>query len=99
MIETHFDKRLFRAIQGFSQEDKARVSKTILLFKEKGFFTHELYLKKLTKRIWELKPGKIRLLFGLVRGVAVFVNIFIKKSQKTPLKEIKLAEKRITEYL
>lgn len=99
MVEAHLDKRLLKTIKSFSAKDKARINKTVSLFREKGFFTDEVYLKKLTKRVWELKPGKVRLLFGLIRGTAVFVSIFVKKSQKTPLKEIRLAEKRLTEYI
>ena len=99
MVETHLDKRLLKTIQGFSQLDKARISKTVNLFSEKGFYTDEVYLKKITRRIWEMKPGNIRLLFGMIGGTAVFVSIFVKKTQKTPLKEIQLAEKRLSEYL
>ncbi len=99
MVKTYLDKRLLKTIQGFSRRDQARIRKTVSLFSEKGFFTDEVYLKKITRRIWELKPGNIRLLFGIVRGSVIFVSIFIKKTQKTPLKEIKLADRRLSEYL
>ncbi len=64
------------------------------------------YLKKLvnSKDIWEVRAniGKSNFrLLGFFDGqeLIVLTNSFQKKSQKTPLKEIKLAEKRKKEYL
>ncbi len=99
MILTYLDKRIRKVIDNFTESDRARIRKTVGLFRTKGFIIGEDYLRKLTKHIWELRPGKIRLLFGMIEGTAVFVNVFIKKSQKTPLKEIKLAERRLSEYI
>lgn len=64
------------------------------------------YFKKLinTNDIWEIRVdvGKdtFRLL-GFFDGqeLIILTNSFQKKSQKTPLKEIRLAEKRKKEYL
>lgn len=69
------------------------------MFTEYGFALTEQHLKKLGKNLWELRAGKIRLLFGLIENSAIVVNIFLKKSQKTPKKEIELAIKRLKEYL
>lgn len=44
------------------------------------------------------RPGNIRVLFGFADNVMIIVNIFKKKTQKTPLQEIKLAENRLKEY-
>ena len=64
------------------------------------------YFKKLvnTDNIWEVRVniGKntFRLL-GFLHGkeLIILTNSFQKKTQKTPLKEIRLAEKRKKEYL
>lgn len=64
------------------------------------------YLKKLvnTDNIWEVRAnvGKntFRLL-GFFHGqeLIILTNLFQKKTQKTPLQEIKLAEKRKREFL
>ena len=64
------------------------------------------YFKKLisTKDIWEVRVdvGKntFRLL-GFVQGgeLIILTNSFQKKSQKTPMNEIKLAEKRKKDFL
>jgi phage-related protein len=64
------------------------------------------YFKKLvnTEDIWEVRVdvGKntFRLLgFFYGRELIILTNSFQKKSQKTPLNEIRLAEKRKKEYL
>ena len=64
------------------------------------------YFKKLvnTDDIWEVRVdvgrNKFRLLgFFSDRELIILTNSFQKKSQKTPPKEIKLAEKRKRDYL
>lgn len=81
------------------EKDSAQVASIIELFIKYGFKLPDLFLKKLTNNVCELRPGRWRLLFGLVRGEAIIVNIFLKKTQKTPIKEIELAKKRLKNYL
>jgi phage-related protein len=64
------------------------------------------YFKKLvnTDNIWEVRVDVGRNTFRLLgffsrRELIILTNSFQKKSQKTPPKEIKLAEKRKQEYL
>lgn len=92
------DKRTEKFLENLTETDRARINRTVQFFEEEGFLLDTRYLKKLTSRIWELRPGRIRLLFGVVKGEAIVVNAFMKKTQKTPLKELKLAERRLTEY-
>lgn len=99
MYKTYLDEREHKIIIKFGQSDRARIDKLRSLFEDKGFSLTEVYLKKLTSKIWELRSGRVRLLFGIIAYKAYITNVFIKKSQKTPLKEIKLAEKRFKEYL
>lgn len=98
-MKINVDKRIQKDLYILSQIDKARVNKVIDLFRDKGFKLSELYLKKLSKNIWELRPGRVRILFGIIEGEAILVNVFTKKTAKTPLKELKLAEKRLIDYL
>lgn len=99
MIKVSADKRIEQFLKKLSKEDRARVNRTVKFFEDKGFLLDERYLKKLTKSIWELRPGRVRLLFGVVNDEAIFVNGFLKKTQKTPKKEIDLAFNRIKRYL
>ncbi|MEN8191827.1 MAG: type II toxin-antitoxin system RelE/ParE family toxin [Bacteroidota bacterium] len=64
------------------------------------------YLKKLTSTddIWEVRvvlSSNIFRLLGFFDGnnLVILTNGFVKKTQKTPQKEIKLAEKRKKDYL
>lgn len=64
------------------------------------------YFKKLKSSddLWEVRVGfggNIYRLLGFWKGdsVIILVSGFTKKSQKTPLKELKLAEQRKNEYL
>lgn len=64
------------------------------------------YFKKLvgTKNIWEVRvrlgSDIIRLLgFMYINRFVVLTNGFVKKSQKTPVKEIKIAENRMSNFL
>ncbi|MCG8614751.1 MAG: type II toxin-antitoxin system RelE/ParE family toxin, partial [Desulfobacterales bacterium] len=64
------------------------------------------YFKKLvnTDDIWEVRVtvgNNIFRLLGFIQGqeLIILTNSFQKKSQKTPKKEIRLAEKRKKEYL
>jgi len=99
MIKVTADRRVEKFLEDLSEADKAKINRTIQFFEEKGFLLETKYLKKLVSKIWELRAGRVRLLFGLVGDQGVVVNGFIKKTQKTPLQEIKLAEKRLAEYL
>jgi len=93
------DPRIHKQLHALSHKDKAQVEGVIGLFEEYGFFLTPPYLKKLAPGLWELKSGRLRLLFGLVERDAVIVTMFLKQTQKTPLKEIRLAISRLKEYL
>lgn len=93
------DPRVDKKIRSLQRKDSAQVASIIELFIKYGFKLPDLFLKKLTNNLWELRRGKWRLLFGLVRGEAIIVNIFLKKTQRTLIKEIELAKKRLREYL
>ncbi len=99
MFTVAADKRIEQFLNRLSIKDKARVDRTVHLFKNKDFLLDERYLKKLSKLIWELRPGRIRLLLGIVNSEAIIVNAFMKKTQKTPKKEIDLAIARLRRYL
>ena len=59
-------------------------------------------LKKLDKDLWEIRcklDNKIaRIIITLYKDSIVLLHGFIKKSQKTPLKDLKLAKRRRDTY-
>ena len=93
------DDRVDSFLNKLSTEDNIKITKTIKLFFDYGFSLPKKYLKKLNKTIWELRVDRFRLLFGFEKDVMVIVTIFFKKTQKTPLREIKIAIKRFKQYL
>ena len=59
----------------------------------------ENYVKHLEGDIWELRPLRDRILFaGVVDGKYVLLHQFMKKTQKTPVKEIKKAKKELKDF-
>ena len=60
---------------------------------------HEPYIKHLQDRIWEMRlkgrDGIARALYVTATGRRIVVlRVFVKKSQKTPQREIELARRR-----
>lgn len=98
-MKVNNDSRVDKEIRSLPRSDSARIIRTIDLFTEKGFKLTELHLKKLAQGLWELRAGRWRLLFGVINSEALIVNIFLKKTQKTPKKEINVALSRLREYI
>lgn len=60
----------------------------------------EPYIKHLDGDIWELRPLKNRIFFvGYINDSFVLLHHFVKKTQKTPKKEISKAKKEYQEIL
>lgn len=92
------DPRVDKEIRSLPEKENARIVRVMELLEDNGFGLTEPYLKKLTSGLWELRAGRRRLLFGIVGDRATIVNIFLKKTQKTPKKELELAIRRLKEY-
>lgn len=54
-------------VEFLDKQRKARVDRIYYLFEEYGKFLPNKYLKKLTSKIWELRPGDVRLFFRYKR--------------------------------
>ena len=98
-MEVLIDARVEKFLESLSLIERGRIQGYTDLFVENKFLLRGKYLKKLKNNIWELRPGNIRVLFGIVDGDMRLVNIFKKKTQKTPKQEIKIAEDRLKEYI
>ncbi|MBI4091862.1 MAG: type II toxin-antitoxin system RelE/ParE family toxin [Candidatus Levybacteria bacterium] len=97
-MEVIIDDRVKRVVKSFSDADQARIRGYTNLFREQKFILSGKYLKKLKNNLWELRPGKIRVLFGILNQTMVIVHVYKKQTQKIPLQEIKTAGNRIKEY-
>ena len=59
----------------------------------------EKYLKHLQNDIWELRPVRYRILFAKTKEGYVLLHWFLKKTQKTPKRELEQAEKEYIDFL
>ena len=64
-----------------------------------GVSMGEPMVKHIGNKIWELRPLKHRILFFENTDSYVLLNYFIKSTNKTPIKEIIKARKRMNDYL
>lgn len=65
-----------------------------------GLIIGQPYIKHLEDEIWELRPLRDRFLFAcLNKSEFLLLNYFMKKTTKTPKREIEKAKKRLKEYL
>ena len=71
----------------------------IKILKEYGTTAGEPYIKHLDGDIWELRPLRDRILFAEWTGESfLLINHFMKKTQKTPPREIEKAKRLLNEY-
>ena len=57
-------------------------------------------IKHIEDEIWELRPGKNRVLYFFYKdNKYVLLHHFVKKTQKTPKKEIERAKREMVEYI
>lgn len=67
---------------------------------EYGTQAGEPYIKHLDGEIWELRPLRDRILFvGYVNGGYVLLHQFMKKTQKTPKREIEQAKREFADLM
>lgn len=65
---------------------------------EYGLQLREPYIKHLDGEIWELRPLRDRILFvAWYNGGFVLLHHFMKKSQKTPAREIEKAKRELSD--
>ena len=72
----------------------------IKVLSEYGTQAGEPYIKHLDDEIWELRPLRDRILFvGWVNGSYVLLHQFMKKTQKTPTREIEKAKRELADLI
>lgn len=85
-----------------SKDSKIKFAKIISyidLLEKNGLTLKEPYIKYLGNDIWELRPLRDRILFAQIENNKfILLNYFIKKTKKTPMKEIRKAIKYLQKY-
>lgn len=86
-----------------SKESRINFNKIVAyldLLEELGTRIGEPVTKHLDGEIWELRPLRNRLLYAYYKdNKFIILHHFIKKTQKTPKREIEQAKKNLHDYL
>ena len=78
----------------------AKIRYYINTLSEQGLKLREPRIKHLEGKIWELRPLRDRILFvAWHNGSFILLHHFIKKTQKTPAKEIEKAKRELKEII
>ena len=88
-------------ITGLTKEEQKEIGSDIKMVQES--FPKRLYLvKKVKPKIWEIrstiKSGICRVFFIIFAGNIVLLHAFVKKTQKTPPRELDVAVERLKEF-
>jgi phage-related protein len=81
---------------------RSKIALSILLLKNQGPFLKPPYIKKLQDKLYELRiPGtiQIRIFYTIYHSEYYLLHAFIKKAQKTPNRELKIAVDRMKKIL
>ncbi len=77
-----------------------KINDYIEILSRYGTQAGEPYIKHLEGNIWELRPLKNRILFvGWVNGSYVLLHHFMKKTQKTPARELEKAKRELADLV
>ncbi|MDJ0686305.1 MAG: type II toxin-antitoxin system RelE/ParE family toxin [Alphaproteobacteria bacterium] len=99
-VET-LNAKVDREIATLPADLQASLIRTVDLIEEHGFpFVGQPHVKHLTERLWEIRAkgrsGVARAIYVTATGeTVVILHVFQKKTQKTPIKNLKLAKQRL----
>lgn len=90
-------------LESLDEKARLKVSRTLNLLEEFGLEGAYPHVKKLVgTSLWELRilgNDSIRILYVTITGkIFLLLHGFKKKKQKTPAKEIKIAQERLKEF-
>ena len=78
----------------------AKIKRCIGLLSEQGPKLREPHIKHIEGKIWELRPLRDRIFFVALHGDSVILlHHFVKKTQKTPAREIEKAKRELKEII
>ena len=105
-VEYYLNQRGESPVKNFLQEQDKRVKAKVLdaidILIESGPFLKPPYMKKLDKDLYELRIKStvaVRVFYSPITGVYYLLHAFVKKTQKTPDREMKVALDRIKDLI
>ncbi len=93
-----FDKSLEKFIRSLEKQTIAKVLRTTDLLEEFGYKLGSPHIKKISDNLFELRvQGKqeIRIFYIFSKNQIILLHGFVKKSQKTPKREIEIAQRKL----
>lgn len=79
--------------------DQAKIRNDLRLLEEFGPKLGMPHAKKIHGRLWELRPGGVRIFyFTYISNQFVVLHGYRKQSQKAPAREIEIALRRMKEF-
>ena len=103
-VEYYVNRRGESPVKEFLSEQRPRVKAKVLdaidILIQSGPFLKPPYMKKLDKDLYELRIKSVvavRVFYSPITGVYYLLHAFVKKTQKTPDREMKIALDRIKE--
>lgn len=77
-----------------------KINDYIEILSRYGTRAGEPYVKHLDAEVWELRPLRDRILFvAWVEGSYILLHHFMKKTQKTPVREIEKAKRELADLI
>ena len=96
-----FDRRARRELENLSQRVQAEFQALFLILSAEGKLDFP-ESRKIDRNLFELRvrnKGQYRGLYGYLKGdLIIILHFFKKKTQKTPLKNLKTAKRRLKPY-
>jgi len=91
-------------IEALNVKERAKIARTIDLLEEFGINLGMPYAEHVEGELWELRArlsnNRYRIIYFLNTGqVFIMLHAFVKKTQKIPKSEIKIANKRLRDYI
>lgn len=92
-------KELKRNDSKNNKQKRKKIDTYLDMLAEYGLALSEPYIKKLDNDIWELRPLRDRVLFASwCNNTFILLNIFTKKTQKTPKRELEKAHRLLKDF-
>lgn len=99
VIPDEFERDFKKFFNKLDRLSRTRVTFEIDLLEKHGIDLGMPYSKKINSRIWELRTSgrqRVRILYHVCGTKIYLLNWFVKKSQKLPIRELRLAIRRLT---
>ena len=100
--KSEIEEYLYKLQKEKNKDSKIKLNKItayIDMLLKYGISIGEPYIKHLDNDIWELRPLRNRILFAYWdNNKFILLSIFMKKTQKTPQKEIEKAKKYLSDF-